>query len=145
MALTIEINHAKTRANGGRRGIRSTRHAPVRQGTDPADQVVVLLADALDLLASRRSFAGTVAPTRRIRRLLLDFAHGRLYFFFVEIWPQDLYLGHGSSRFWASTVLILTNALAGRLWCGFACPQTVWTDLFLLVERLHRGRQALSV
>lgn len=34
----------------------------------------------------------------------------------------------------ASTVLILINALAGRLWCGFACPQTVWTDSFLLVE-----------
>jgi len=46
----------------------------------------------------------------------------------------------------ASTILILTNALAGRLWCGFACPQTVWTDLFLLVERLTEGdrRQRLK-
>ena len=39
----------------------------------------------------------------------------------------------------AAAVLILANALAGRVWCGFACPQTVWTDLFLLVERLIEG------
>ena len=46
----------------------------------------------------------------------------------------------------AATILILTNALAGRLWCGFACPQTVWTDLFLLIERLIEGdrRQRLK-
>ena len=86
-----------------------------------------------------------MAPTRRIRRVLLDFANGRLYFFFVEIWPQDLYLVTGLLVL-ASTILILTNALAGRLWCGFACPQTVWTDLFLLVERLIEGdrRQRLK-
>ena len=48
--------------------------------------------------------------------------------------------------FCASTILILTNALSGRLWCGFACPQTVWTDLFLLVERVIEGdrRQRLK-
>ena len=39
----------------------------------------------------------------------------------------------------AAAILILANALAGRVWCGFACPQTVWTDLFLLVERLIEG------
>ncbi len=31
------------------------------------------------------------------------------------------------------------NALAGRVWCGYTCPQTVWTDLFLAVERLVEG------
>jgi cytochrome c oxidase accessory protein FixG len=39
----------------------------------------------------------------------------------------------------AACVLILLNALAGRVWCGFFCPQTVWTDLFLLVERCIEG------
>lgn len=77
--------------------------------------------------------------------VLLDFANGRLYAYFVEIWPQDLYLVTRLLVL-ASTILILTNALAGRLWCGFACPQTVWTDLFLLVERLIEGdrRQRLK-
>ena len=34
---------------------------------------------------------------------------------------------------------MLVNAVAGRVWCGYFCPQTVWTDLFLLVERLIEG------
>jgi cytochrome c oxidase accessory protein FixG len=85
---------------------------------------------------------GPNAPNQAV---LLDFAHGRLYAFFVELWPQDLYLITGLLVL-AATILILTNALAGRLWCGFACPQTVWTDLFLLVERLIEGdrRQRLK-
>lgn len=45
----------------------------------------------------------------------------------------------------AATILILINALAGRLWCGFARPQTVWTDLFLLVERLIEGDRRLRL
>ena len=79
-------------------------------------------------------------PNAPDQAVLLDFANGRLYAFFVELWPQDLYLVTGLLVL-ASAILILTNALAGRLWCGFACPQTVWTDLFLLVERLIEGNR----
>ena len=39
----------------------------------------------------------------------------------------------------AALVLFLSNALFGRVWCGYACPQTVWTDLFLWVERVIEG------
>jgi polyferredoxin len=65
--------------------------------------------------------------------------------FFVEIWPQDHYLVTGLLIL-ASTIVIPTNALAVRLWCGFACPRIVWTDLFLLVERHIEGdrRQRLK-
>jgi len=38
--------------------------------------------------------------------------------------------------------LFFVTALAGRVWCGFACPQTVWTDLFLWAERLIEGDRA---
>jgi cytochrome c oxidase accessory protein FixG len=88
-------------------------------------------------MRSRPRRAGSGGPAR--------FCAWAAYFFFVEIWPQDLYLFTGLLVL-ASTILILTNALAGRLWCGFACPQTVWTDLFLLVERLIEGdrRQRLK-
>lgn len=84
-------------------------------------------------------------PNAPDQAILLDFAHGRLYAFFVEVWPQDLYIVTGLLIL-ASVILILANALAGRVWCGFACPQTVWTDLFLLVERLIEGdrRQRLK-
>ena len=38
-------------------------------------------------------------------------------------------------------VLFLMNALAGRIWCGYLCPQTVWTDLYFLVERVFQGER----
>jgi cytochrome c oxidase accessory protein FixG len=39
----------------------------------------------------------------------------------------------------AALALFLVTALFGRLWCGYACPQTVWTDLYILVERAFEG------
>jgi len=70
--------------------------------------------------------------------VLFDFERGRLYFFFIEIWPQEVYYLTGLLVL-ATLVLIWLNALAGRVWCGYFCPQTVWTDLFLFVERWVEG------
>lgn len=70
--------------------------------------------------------------------VLIDLAHVRAYLFGLELWPQDVVLVTGGLVL-ATLVLVLANALAGRAWCGFACPQTVWTDLFLLIERRVEG------
>nr|WP_066721735.1 cytochrome c oxidase accessory protein CcoG [Bradyrhizobium sp. CCH1-B1] len=70
--------------------------------------------------------------------VLLDVEKGRLYAFSIEIWPQEFYYLTGLLIL-ASLVLILLNALAGRVWRGFLCPQTVWTDLFMAVERGIEG------
>jgi cytochrome c oxidase accessory protein FixG len=72
--------------------------------------------------------------------VLLDFPHQRLYFFFVEIWPQDLYYITGLLILSAFS-LFLVNSIAGRVWCGYLCPQTVWTDLFRVVERYFQGER----
>ena len=142
MALTIEINHAKTRAKAAAAGqpvVPQAVKGPIRR----IKWLVLLLTLSIYYVTPfLRWDRGPNAPDQAV---LLDFVNGRLYFFFVEIWPQDLYLVTGLLVL-ASTILILTNALAGRLWCGFACPQTVWTDLFLLVERLIEGdrRQRLK-
>ena len=142
MALTIEINHAKTRAKAGAKtGAKAAAGQPVvpQAVKGPIRRikwlVLLLTLSVYYITPFLRWDRGPNAPDQAV---LLDFANGRLYFFFVEIWPQDLYLVTGLLVL-ASTILILTNALAGRLWCGFACPQTVWTDLFLLVERLIEG------
>src|SRR3974390_1158508 len=68
-----------------------------------------------------RSDRGPHAPDQAI---LLDFANGCLYAFFIEIWPQDLYFVTGLLVL-ATVLLVLANAVGGRVWCGFAGPQTV--------------------
>jgi len=70
--------------------------------------------------------------------VLLDIANNRFFFFFLEIWPQEFYFVTGLLVLAALTLFLLTS-LAGRVWCGYACPQTVWADLMVLVERFWQG------
>ncbi|MBW5440023.1 cytochrome c oxidase accessory protein CcoG [Bradyrhizobium canariense] len=70
--------------------------------------------------------------------VLVDLPHRRFYFFFVELWPQEVYYFTGLLII-AAMVLFLMNAVAGRIWCGYMCPQTLWTDLFYAVERWVEG------
>ncbi len=70
--------------------------------------------------------------------VLVDFTGPRFYFFTIQLWPQEVYFFTGL-LIMAALALFLVTALFGRLWCGYACPQTVWTDLFIVVERLFEG------
>jgi cytochrome c oxidase accessory protein FixG len=70
--------------------------------------------------------------------VLIDFTGRRFYIFGLQFWPQEVYFITGLLVIGA-LALFLTSALFGRLWCGYACPQTVWTDLFIYVERLFEG------
>ncbi len=70
--------------------------------------------------------------------VLLDIWDRKFYFFSIELWPQDIYLLTGFLIV-AALALFLATAMFGRVWCGYSCPQTVWTDLFLLVERWIEG------
>jgi cytochrome c oxidase accessory protein FixG len=77
-------------------------------------------------------------PNAPDQAVLLDFPARRFYFFFIEIWPQEIYYVTGLLII-AATALFLVTSLAGRVWCGYTCPQTVWTDLFIAVERWIEG------
>ena len=70
--------------------------------------------------------------------VLVDLAGRRFWFFWIEIWPHEFYFVAGLLVM-AGLGLFLFTAALGRVWCGYACPQTVWTDLFLLVERWVQG------
>ena len=78
---------------------------------------------------------GPGAPDQAV---LVDLANRRFFFFFIEIWPQEFYYVAGMLVM-AGIGLFLVTSTVGRAWCGYACPQTVWVDLFLVVERAIEG------
>ena len=77
-------------------------------------------------------------PNAPHQAVLIDFPTRRFYFFAIEIWPQEIYYLTGLLIL-AALTLFLMNAVAGRIWCGYLCPQTVWTDLFFAIERFFEG------
>ena len=77
-------------------------------------------------------------PNLPDQAVLVDLAGRRFYFFWIEIWPHEFYFVAGL-LIMAGLGLFLFTSAAGRVWCGYACPQTVWTDLFILVERWIEG------
>ncbi|MER2520796.1 MAG: cytochrome c oxidase accessory protein CcoG [Bdellovibrionales bacterium] len=78
---------------------------------------------------------GPQAPDQAI---LIDMPARRAWFFDIEIWPQEVYYIAGILIL-SAVGLFLVTSLFGRVWCGYACPQTVWTDLFVQVERWLQG------
>ena len=70
--------------------------------------------------------------------VLFDLPARKFYVFGFTFWPQDfVYLA--LLLITAGLSLFFFTALAGRLWCGYACPQTVWTETFIWIERLFEG------
>jgi cytochrome c oxidase accessory protein FixG len=105
---------------------------PVRR----AKWAVLILCLALYYLVPwLRWDRGPGAPDQAV---LVDMANARLFFFWIEIWPQEVYFLTGLLVL-AAIGLFAATSLFGRVWCGFACPQTVWTDLFMWVERVIQG------
>jgi len=70
--------------------------------------------------------------------VLFDIADRKFYIFGLVFWPQDIiYLA--VLLIIAALSLFLFTAVAGRLWCGYACPQTVYTEIFMWIERRIEG------
>ncbi len=76
--------------------------------------------------------------------VLFDLPARKFHIFFLTFWPQDF--------FFLTLLLILAGlslffftAIAGRVWCGFACPQTVWTEVFIWMERWVEGSRAQQI
>jgi polyferredoxin len=78
---------------------------------------------------------GPYAPDQAV---LIDLANRRFYMFSIEIWPHEFYYVAGL-LIMAGIGLFLVTSVVGRAWCGYACPQTVWTDLFQHIERFIEG------
>ena len=70
--------------------------------------------------------------------VLFDLPARKFYIFGITFWPQDFFY-MAWLLIMAALTLFFFTAIAGRLWCGFACPQTIWTEAFLWMERLAEG------
>ncbi|TCM85758.1 cytochrome c oxidase accessory protein CcoG [Rhodovulum steppense] len=77
-------------------------------------------------------------PNLPDQAVLIDLANRRFFFFWIEIWPHEFYFVAGLLIMAGLGLFLFTSAL-GRVWCGYFCPQTVWTDLFILTERWIEG------
>ena len=76
--------------------------------------------------------------------VLFDLAERKFYIFGIVLWPQDV--------FYLAIILIISayglflfTALAGRLFCGYACPQTVYTEIFMWIERKVEGDRVARI
>ena len=89
--------------------------------------------------ATQIVFYGTPWLTWNDRQaVLFDIVHRKFYIFGLVFWPQDvIYLA--VLLIIAALSLFLFTAVAGRLWCGYACPQTVYTEIFMWIERMIEG------
>ncbi len=70
--------------------------------------------------------------------VLIDIANSRGYFFFIQMWPEEVYY-LAAILIFAAVLLFFITSLFGRVWCGYSCPQTVWTDIFIKIERFFQG------
>ncbi len=78
---------------------------------------------------------GDNAPNQAI---LIDMNNSMGYFFGIEMWPDEVYYLMGILIF-AALLLFFITSLFGRIWCGYACFQTVWTDIFIGIEKIFQG------
>ena len=80
-------------------------------------------------------------PWHGRQAVLFDLPARKFHIFALTLWPQDFYF-----LTWlliiAALALFFVTALAGRVFCGYACPQTVWTETFLWIERWVEGSRS---
>jgi cytochrome c oxidase accessory protein FixG len=79
-------------------------------------------------------------PWNGRQAVLFDLVERKFYVFGLVFWPQDV--------FFLTVLLIISayglflfTAVGGRLWCGYACPQTVYTEIFMWLEQLFEGER----
>jgi cytochrome c oxidase accessory protein FixG len=76
--------------------------------------------------------------------ILFDLAARKFYIFGLVLWPQD-FIFLAALLIIAAWLLFLVTAVAGRVWCGFACPQTVYTEIFMWIERRIEGARSARI
>jgi cytochrome c oxidase accessory protein FixG len=76
--------------------------------------------------------------------ILFDLGARKFYILGMVLWPQD-FIFLAALLIICAYLLFLVTAVAGRVWCGFACPQTVYTEIFLWIERRIEGARSARI
>ena len=76
--------------------------------------------------------------------VLFDLGARKFHLFGLVLWPQDFIYLAGLLIFSAYGLFLVTS-VAGRVWCGYACPQTVYTEIFLWIERRIEGNRSARI
>ena len=91
------------------------------------------------VVLTQLAYYGTAWLTWNGRQaVLFDLATRKFYIFGMVFWPQDFIFLTALLVICALSLFLFT-AVAGRLWCGYACPQTVYTEIFMWIERSIEG------
>lgn len=72
--------------------------------------------------------------------ILFDLPERKFYIFWLTLWPQDFVLLMWTLAIAAFALFFITNLL-GRVWCGYTCPQTIWTAIFMWAEQITEGER----
>ena len=83
-------------------------------------------------------------PWNGRQAVLFDLDTRRFYLFDLVLWPQDT-ISLAILLALSALALFLFTAVAGRLWCGYTCPQTVYTEIFLWIEKLVEGERPVRI
>ena len=76
--------------------------------------------------------------------ILFDLGARKFYILGLVLWPQD-FIFLAALLIICAYLLFLVTAVAGRVWCGFACPQTVYTEIFMWIERRIEGARSARI
>ena len=106
-----------------------------------AKYAVLALAYGVFFLLPWLRWARDVGPQQA---LLFDLPARRFYLFDLVVHPQEIFWLAGLLVI-AALLLFFVTGVAGRVWCGYFCFQTLWTDVYMLIERLVQGERPARI
>lgn len=83
-------------------------------------------------------------PWNDRQAVLFDLVNRKFYIFGLVLWPQDVFF-LAVILIISAYALFLFTAVAGRLWCGYSCPQTVYTEIFMWIEKKIEGERGARI
>jgi cytochrome c oxidase accessory protein FixG len=139
--MQAEMTYAGSTANGVTKKIIPIVPYSVKGKYRNTKSIILVVAYAMFFLLPWLQWNG---DSRQGQALLFDLANSRFYFFGLVIFPQDLMILM-AIMVAAATFLFMSATFYGRIFCGFFCFQTLWTDVFRIIEKAIQGEAQAQI